>query len=121
MNRPKKSDFHGIRFEITYPSELKDDQEEGALGLTDHLKNSIQILDGQPHEREREVLIHEVLHQMAEYSGIAFRKNQEEQIVSYYGSALLSHIRDNPSFWRYVMLRPPRNHDDDDSSDSSQE
>jgi hypothetical protein len=119
MRRPTKSEYHGIRFEITYPEDVKDDKDEEVMGITDFTRTTIKIRDGQQHEREREVLIHEVFHQMFEMSGIHFRKDQEEQVVSYIGGCLLSHLRDNPTFWRYIMIRPPKDTSDEDAEPSA--
>jgi len=94
-----------------------DNADERLFGKFDDATYSIYIEDGQPHERERDTLVHEVLHQLFSKSGVDFKGDQEETVVSYLGGALLAHIRENKKFWDYVLIPPPPEDDDEQPSD----
>jgi hypothetical protein len=103
--RPKQSKHMGHMYRIKYVKELKEG-EDILCGQTDNDKAIIQIEEGMPASKERETLLHEVLHQLLEISG--FPEDIEEQICTYGGAALGAHIDANPLFWRYVTRRLPK-------------
>jgi hypothetical protein len=71
-------------------------------GLCDEENQTIRIEKTLPPTFEREVLIHETLHQIFSTSGFELDAESEERFVSYLGAALAAHICDNPTFWRYA-------------------
>ena len=91
----------------------KENPDQRLYGMFDEETDSIYIEDGMPHNRERDTLIHEVLHQLFSMSGIEFKGEMEETVTAYLGGAILSHMRDNGKFWRYVMEPAPKEEDDD--------
>ena len=110
MERPKRSKFMGQYFKIEYVQKIidHDDPSKTVYGQLDDENSVINIENGMHHERERDTLIHETLHQMLNKSGIRWKDDkQEEEVIEFLGSAILSHIRDNKKFWAYVMEPPP--------------
>jgi hypothetical protein len=103
--RPRQSKHMGHIYKIRYAPEIKEG-EVSLCGQTDNAKGIILIEEGMPPSKERETLIHEVLHQILEVSG--FPEDIEEQICTYGGAALGAHISENPLFWRYITRRLPK-------------
>lgn len=112
--RPKRSKFMGQYFKIDYVDKVidSDEPDKRLFGMLHDEESVILIRDGMDHEREREVLLHEVTHQLFNMSGIKWSGDQEESVTSFLGAALLSHIRENKKFWSYIMEAPPPDEDD---------
>lgn len=110
MARPKRSRFMGHDYSISYvPSgSVKDDDGSACWGITDPIAQVIRVEDNLTHDRERCVTLHEVLHQLFYYSRLDLDDEAEESIVSFLGDALVGHLKDNPSFWRYLQERQPQ-------------
>lgn len=99
----------GHDYSITYvPSGTLSAGGDMCWGLTDTNEQTIQVEEGLSHDKERSITLHESLHQMITYSGLELDDETEEAIVSYLGDALVGHMRDNPSFWRYLVQRPAK-------------
>ena len=105
--RPRQSRHMGHIYKIRYVTDLKDG-EEHLSGQTDNDKAVILIEEGMPTSKERETLIHEVLHQLLEISGLP--DDIEEQVCTIGGAALGAHIDANPLFWKYVTRRLPKDY-----------
>lgn len=119
MKKPLRSRFlnHDYRISWEPKNSINIEADVGGvptpircLGLTDEEEQSIRIEDTLPDSLERAVLIHETLHQLFNSSGLGLGYDEEEGIVSYLGEALAAHIRENPTYWRYVTRRTPKNH-----------
>ena len=87
---------------------ITEEDEVQCLGLTDETTQSIRIEDGLPHTLERAVLVHEVLHQLLNSSGLALPAEVEEAIVTFLGEGLYFHIHANKSFWKYIQQKPAK-------------
>jgi hypothetical protein len=90
------------------PGAVKGSDGEECYGITDHDTQAISIDSGMSHDRERETVVHESLHQMFGTANLGLDYDLEEKIVSFMGAALVGHMRDNPAFWRYVMQPLPK-------------
>lgn len=101
MTPPKVSKFSSRQFKIRYKENVEVDGEvcNGVTYLDDKV---IEIRKGLGADLEAEVLIHETLHQMVAFSGLGLSDSQEENIVDFFGKALVAHMRDNKSYWTYV-------------------
>jgi hypothetical protein len=102
--KPARSRFMGAEYRIAYTPEIKQDKDD-CWGLTNHEEATILIASRLSKDIESEVLVHEVLHQMLNKSGMDLSPKREEQLVSFLGGAIAGHIADNPSFWRYLMRK----------------
>ena len=99
--RPKNSRVLSVVAPIEYVSSL----EEGEVLLDGHwepTKPLIRIKRKLMPDAEAETLIHEVLHQLFD-AGIDVPEDLEEAIVKYLGRAIFAHVRENPTFWRYIF------------------
>jgi hypothetical protein len=103
MPRPDVSKFMGIPYSISFPPKVR-----GGVnwGETDHSAQTIEVEDGLAHNKECEVIVHEVLHQMASLGNLGLTTDDEEKVCTFFGAALLGHIRDNPKMWRYLLQKP---------------
>lgn len=97
----------GQKFKIEWSEPGKLIADTQCFGATHTIDSRIEIDGGLTHERERETLIHEILHQMVSHSGLGLDDEEEEKIVSFLGTALHHHITSNPSLWRWVMRPAP--------------
>lgn len=105
-NRPTQSHFMSHTYEIEWVPQESIEVEGGRCwGLTEHAEHRIRIEDTMPQSREREVLLHEVLHQMFMQSGLPLSHEEEEAVVRFFGGALIHHLDQNPKFWRYISSR----------------
>ena len=105
--RPSKSRFMGRTYKVAFSPEGT--VGDGTLwGQTDHSAQTIQVEEGLSHDKERGIITHEMLHQLLSLSGLALSESTEEAVCTYLGEALVGHIRDNPTFWRYLLQRPPK-------------
>ena len=114
MDRPKRSKFLGQQCKIVYVPSIPDpdDPTKTLFGHWDGTSKSISIEDGLDHSREREILVHETLHQVFATSGLAWKDAQEELVVTFLAGALISHIQENQKFWKYVLEPTPPDEDD---------
>jgi len=72
-------------------------------GQAHHSAGVICIHEGLPHERARQVLIHEILHVCADFAGIGGEERlSEEEYVSRIAPALTMILMDNP----WVVNKP---------------
>ena len=93
MMRPSRVRVLGSMYNI----EVK--KLRGALGMHRFDKNLIQIAPGLAHDREREVLTHELVHAIDEAMQAKLSEDQVEKLgVGFY--ALLS---DNPELVKYLV------------------
>jgi hypothetical protein len=101
--RPRQSKFMGHVYKIRWLQEVKNSEGDPLNGQTDNDKAIIEMEEGMVPSKERETLIHEVLHQILE--SYTMPDDMEEGLVTYLGAGLASHIQDNPLFWRYASRR----------------
>lgn len=72
-------------------------------GLLDTGRGVIRIDDGLPPARERETLVHELLHQLIDAPGLDLDGEQEERIVTQLAAAIGAHLAENPGLWAYLL------------------
>lgn len=104
--RPRQSRFMGHTYKIRYLAEVKNSDGDCLSGETDNDKAIIDIEEGMVPSKEREVLVHEVLHQIIE--SFPLPEDLEESLVTYLGAGLSAHIDANPLFWKYTTRRLPK-------------
>lgn len=109
LERPRQSKFMGHVYKIKYQVEVKSEEGDTLCGETDNNKCTILIEEGMPATKERETLLHEVIHQLRDNNTLPYE--QEEALVTHLGAALNAHIADNPLFWRYVTRRIQKDKD----------
>lgn len=105
MNRPARSRFMGITYSLSYPPLVGEAGEK--WGETDHELQTIAVQDSLPHDKQREIVLHEILHQMAGLGNLGLGPEDEEKVATFFGAALVGHMRDNPTLWRYLLKKPP--------------
>jgi hypothetical protein len=95
----------GTAYKITYPPTVAEGER---YGETDHIKRLINIEAGLDHDMKREVVIHEMLHQVLYMAGVELPEDTEETVATILGRSLLGHIRDNTTLWRWLLQKPPK-------------
>jgi Zn-dependent peptidase ImmA (M78 family) len=105
MSRPNSIVISSVEIPVTYKADLThtadDGHEHGAWGIFRDF--DITIAEGQPGERERITLLHEILHAVMEISGLSARLDEnEEQVVDDMTIPMLSFLRENPETVRYL-------------------
>jgi len=103
MNRPKQSVFMGHKYRLEWKKDLRDEKRRKMFGITNHEESLIQFDEGMNLEREKETVLHEIIHQMFAHSGLGYEEEEEEQLASFLGNALLHHMSENRVLWRYLM------------------
>lgn len=105
IGRPKCSRFMGHDYSIAFVPEnsLQNAEKEDLCGETNHSLQAIRIEDGMHPDKERSVVLHETLHQILALGNANLPEDIEEDICSLLGDALLGHMRDNVSYWRWLM------------------
>ena len=108
--RPLRSRFMGHDYRVVWckPGSIHI-EGTNCYGVTESHEQRIRMDGGLPPTREREVLIHELIHQIANELGWALAGDAEEEMADKLGRSLAAHIQDNPTFWRYVTRRLPTN------------
>ena len=106
ISRPKRSRFAGHIYSVAFcpVSTLLVDGNE-AWGETDHAAREIRIEDGLHPDKERTIVMHEILHQVLELSNVALDEDVEEKVCTALGDALIGHMRDNVGLWRYLLQK----------------
>jgi hypothetical protein len=105
MGRPSKSKFMGRAYSVAFVPQGSI-QAGDLWGETDHSLQLIRVEDGLHPDKERAIVLHEALHQVLSLSGADLPEKVEEQVCTLLGEAMIGHMRDNPTFWRYLMQRP---------------
>jgi len=74
------------------------------VGHIEYRKNRIQIADDVPSSRQREALLHEILHATCSATGINERldADEAEYVVTALAPALLAVLRENPHVVAYL-------------------
>jgi Zn-dependent peptidase ImmA (M78 family) len=103
MDKPKASVFMGHSYRLEWGPDLKAEDGDKAFGITDHERSVIKLDSGMNPERERETMLHEVIHQMLTHSALGLREKQEEKLAEFFGNAIAHHLMVNKPFWRYLM------------------
>lgn len=108
-SRPKRSRFMSSDYSIKWVERdtLVVDGDT-CHGATKHSRQSIEIELGQTHIQERDTVLHECLHQMFAASGLDLKPELEERIVGFLGGAVIHHLHENPSLWRYLAQKAPK-------------
>lgn len=84
---------------------LAEEADEGdniLFGRTNHLKGTIHIRPGASASKQRETMMHEVLHTVCFVSGLSHELDAEEGLVRRLTPVLLQVIRDNPELVEYL-------------------
>lgn len=109
IERPKRSRFMGHDYEVSFqPAGTINVDGQEAYGSTDHSSRRIAVEDNLPHDKEREVVLHETIHQILSTANANLKEDVEEHVCTLLGAALIGHIRDNPAYWRYILKKPTK-------------
>jgi hypothetical protein len=110
MKRPARSRFMGQTYRVAFesPDKVVNDEGSACYGTTEHDANRIQVCDNLGHDKERDTVLHECLHQILTLGGLGLEDEVEERLCTFLGTALIGHMRDNPGIWRYLNQRPPK-------------
>ena len=95
----------GINYQIRYSPSVASGSQ---WGETDHSLQTIEVDETLAHDKEREIVMHEILHQMAGLGNLGLTDEDEEKVCTFFGAALIGHLRDNPTLWRYLLKKPPK-------------
>jgi hypothetical protein len=90
----------GHTFRIKYLAKVEVEGKE-SNGSCDMDTNTIEIAENLLPSKERETLIHEILHQLLQ-TGVTVPDTLEEPLVEFLGASLAAHIEQNKGFWTYV-------------------
>lgn len=76
-----------------------------AFGQTDHFRLRIDIDEGLPITQERITVLHETLHAVFDFTGVADRlgKKKAEDVINSVDAALLDVFRRNPALVEYLI------------------
>jgi hypothetical protein len=98
----------GVPYRIVFESheQVKDDEGNAAYGTTSHDSERIQVCDNLSHHKERDTLLHELLHQMLGLAHVELPDGVEERVCTFLGTALTGHMQDNHEFWAYITEQP---------------
>lgn len=102
MPEVKSSRFMGRRYKVEFVEQVG---EGDRYGQTDHVDKVIQIEASADHDQIREILLHEVIHQLAYMTELDLEEKAEERVATLLARALIGHMRDNVSMWRWIMRR----------------
>jgi len=97
--RPAKVKVLGQTLTINYVSGAP--LEENDLGECSVDSLTISVRDGLPPEKERLVLIHELVHAIEDVLGLKLKEKQVEGLET----GIYALIRDNPSLLRYLRRK----------------
>ncbi len=97
---PKTSRFMGQRYRIEFVETVAEGTQ---YGETDHTKKLIQVESATDHDQQREVLLHEILHQLMHMTEIALTPEVEERVATLLGRAIYGHINDNRALWKWMQ------------------
>lgn len=97
----------GYDYSITFDPVVRVEGEE-CYGATNHDDQRISILEGMPHDRERDTVLHECIHQILSNANAGLDPEVEEKVCTLLGTALVGHMRDNVTLWRYLLQKPPK-------------
>lgn len=108
MNLPTVIRLMQQRIPVLRTKELFHDSGDGqrseAWGLWDSSAQTITMCKGQGPDRERTTFVHENLHAMITFGGMA-QVSGEEDMVTRLAPILLSWLRENPRTVAYLMER----------------
>jgi len=76
------------------------------VGICDHETNTIRIAPGQPHDEERDTVLHEVTHAVEKQLNCTLPESKLRMIVT----GLYAVLKDNPKLAKYLLEDEP---DDD--------
>ena len=97
--RPAKVKVLGQTFTVSYVNGEPLDEDD--LGECSVDKLTISVRDGLPVEKERLVVVHELVHAIEDVLGLKLREKQVEGLET----GIYALIRDNPSLLRYLRER----------------
>ncbi len=101
MKRPTTSLYNNRKYDIHWDKGLFGEHDH--YGYCKHDFKEMHIDDGLHGFDLADVLMHEVLHQLVHRSGLPVNEDEEENLVNYLGTAIASHMKDNPQLWRYAV------------------
>lgn len=82
---------------------FEDEMSERLHGLSDASRAVIALRPGMDEGWTRTILVHEILHQVFQHSGMTgLTSDDEEQIIRHLQSGVLGVLRDNPELVRYL-------------------
>ncbi len=98
-------DILGIPYEVKEVNPVSD--YENLMGRIDYLMQEILIKENLPIERKQEVLLHEVLHGIAEATGYGEEFN--EKTVQTFARSLYSIFKANPTIFSLTVFEKEQN------------
>lgn len=104
--RPRQSVYMGHAYRISWAPRgtVKQDDGTPCWGLTDTDTHTIHIERGMRPTKEREIVLHEVLHQLYDSSVLSeVPAEVEEPLVTYLGRAIGAHMEENLELWEYLL------------------
>lgn len=101
MMRPERVRVLGSAYDVVTK------KMRGALGMHRFDKNLIQIAPGLAHDREREVLTHELVHAIDEAMQAKLSEDQVEKL----GVGIYALLSDNPELVQYLVAGEHRGDD----------
>jgi hypothetical protein len=105
---PRSVKVGATPYSVRYSSRLSDN---GEVGSTTFISQSIELLPGQGPDYERDTLLHEVLHAVVFNTNLrsmeGWREDgREEAIVQALAPVLLQVLRENPRLIDYLLEKP---------------
>jgi hypothetical protein len=92
----------GVDFDVKFTNELAERDLEGKCGLTDFGAARLLIRDSLAIGQQRNTLLHEILHALAEAVLPSKRPLTEEQVEAL-ARGLLAVLRENPDLVRFIV------------------
>ena len=99
MPRPKRISILGRNFKVTYV--IKGGLEDDELGEVDLNKQRIAILEGLAADKERAVVLHEIVHGIDDILDLKLTERQVEGLEN----GLFAVIKDNPRVIGYLRKK----------------
>lgn len=94
----------GQRYKVEFVEKIG---EGDRYGETDHIAKRIQVESVADHDKQRETLLHEIMHQLCHMTEIALEDEVEERVATLLGRAIYGHMNDNRALWKW-MQQPER-------------
>jgi len=106
IKRPEKHRVAGAILSIKWePKGAITQDGDHCFGVTANDTHDVRIEDGLPPFLERDTLMHELLHVLIRRGKLDIDEDEEEKVCELLGTALVGHIQDNPTFWRFMTKK----------------
>lgn len=101
MSLPPKIKIGPYEYEVLECEQIKSDKGEDCWGLQDTFNHKIMVSSKIKPDRQKVVLIHELLHALYELQGLP-RKAEEEHVVTCLAPVLFQVLKENPELSTYM-------------------